>query len=175
MAYRAGRLRVDSDDLYSFSGDLHSVRKSLARGNRLRNACWAAWIASAGLIPFHRISSNTEVERSSQNPLASRSYGAVSRSMESRIAFCLQSDSGLDRSGGVHVYQCKPDFEESWVRISYIGMVVGGLVTHRKRKTLSQCDHRTPAEWSAWIVGCDKFAQHQYSCGSFRRQFTFHK
>jgi hypothetical protein len=48
--YRAGRFRGDSFAFISFSGALHSVRKSAAMGNWLRNAWDAEWMAPARLI-----------------------------------------------------------------------------------------------------------------------------
>jgi hypothetical protein len=47
MTYRAGRFRGDSFAFISFSGALHSVRKSAAMGNWLRNAWDAEWMAPA--------------------------------------------------------------------------------------------------------------------------------
>lgn len=98
--YLAGLFRLDSVILYSFSAALHSVFKSWANENWFKTACWAAWIASAGLIPLERNSSSSAFGRSIQTPVVSRSQAGVSRSTASRITlflYCrLVEEDGLE-------------------------------------------------------------------------------
>jgi len=85
VAHRAGLFLCDSEALYSFSGALHSVLISAAKAKRLRNACSAEWMASAGIISLPFINSRMALGISIHNPVVSRSQLGVSRSTTSRI------------------------------------------------------------------------------------------
>lgn len=94
--YLAGRFRLDSLTLFSFSGALHSVLTSPFAdmeysGVRLRTACWAECIPSAGFRPFRKSNSTQYLGISTHIPVLSRSNGGVSSCTESRMTLFLPS------------------------------------------------------------------------------------
>ena len=81
--------RLTWESLLSSRTTRQSVLRSSERGNWFKNACSAAWMASALSIPLDLRASKIEVGRSIQNPVVSRSHGGVSRSTASSIVLCL--------------------------------------------------------------------------------------
>lgn len=88
-AYLAGRFLIDSVTLYSFSAALHSVLTSSDRGNCSKNACSAAWMASAMFSCKDRRRLRMSLVTSIQKPVVSLSHAGVSTSTASRIVLFL--------------------------------------------------------------------------------------
>ena len=89
-SHLAGRFLLLSAAIYSLTGTLHSVLTSAAIGKRLRNACAAAWIASAAFKAFVCIMLRTVFGTSIQKPVVFLSNGGISRETLSRITLFLR-------------------------------------------------------------------------------------